>query len=70
MKHTSHDLKMIEFYPAGSSRKNNYVFFNTNNYFETDTVVIQTNKKTPANIEFLLDNSLATRVASYSIEVK
>lgn len=70
MRYTTHNLKMLEFYPAGSSKKNNYVFFNTNNYFETDTMVIQTNKKVPANIEFLLDNTFASRVASYTIEVK
>jgi len=70
MRYTTHNLRMVEFYPAGSSKKNNYIFFNSSNYFETDTTVIQTNKKVPANIEFLLDNSLATRVASYSIEVK
>ena len=69
LRYTIHDVKMSEFISAGSSKKENYLFFNTSHYFKTHTSVVITDAKVPVTLNLLLNNQLASKVSSYTVQI-
>jgi hypothetical protein len=63
------EIKMAEFFVAGTSKKTDWILFNTNNYFKTNATVIRSDVAVPASFELTMPNELAMKVATYNIEI-
>jgi hypothetical protein len=68
-KKNLNELKMTEYFGAGSTTKDNWILFNSSYYFKTNTSVIKTNAAVPLTIDLTMSNDIASRVASYNIEI-
>jgi hypothetical protein len=66
---TRDEVKMAEFFVAGTSKKTDWILFNTNNYFKTNATVIRSDVAVPASFELTMPNELAMKVATYNIEI-
>jgi hypothetical protein len=66
---TKHDVKLLEYASAGTTKKDQFLFFHTSHYFKTNTSIIITDASVPLSFDFLVRNDLAAKVSSYSVVI-
>lgn len=70
LRYTLQDIKMSHFIGAGSTKRDNHFLFTTSHYFKTNTSVIITDAQIPVKLNLLLNNNLASKVSTYTVEIQ
>ena len=67
LNYTKFDIKVADFASAGTTKKDNFLFFSASHYFKTNTSIVMTDASVPVTFDFTVRNELVPKIGSYSV---
>jgi hypothetical protein len=69
LNYTKFDIKVADFASAGTTKKDNFLFFSASHYFKTNTSIVMTDASVPVTFDFTVRNELVPKIGSYSVVI-